>query len=1571
MALPTERTVTGTYINPVTGEPYNGQRGEHYVIFEPIPGRWTDQTSDQILLGGGRVNLDANGHFEEDVVCTDAPGVLPAEGRAWRLRQFVAGSWAEPAIIVVPVGDGPLDITDALSVRICGVDYVPVPGQPGPPGAPGPPGPPDGPPGPAGPEGPSAYEIAVEGGFTGTEAEWIASLQGEQGVPGQQGQQGEPGTPGTPGAGGPSAYEVAVAEGFTGTESEWLASLVGSQGTPGTPGTDGGDGPSAYEVAVTNGYSGSEAQWLVSLRGAPGAPGDTGAEGPKGDPGAVGDSAYQVALDEGFTGSEAEWLTSLQGEQGIPGDTGPTGPYGPSAYQAALDEGFVGTEAEWLATLVGPQGPRGIDSGPDTGITSGGDISPDDTDPLAITVNPLTGRIVDYFADPITVTEVETTTPVTVTLDSLAQERTITWLLMDVDKTIYQQAARPSPDDRRNFLVLGMVGQDNGAIFLAQSIPTISRQPVNQLYDLMDAIGAFAIAGNDVSPNGANLSLNVGIGQVFSRGWNHFDGGAQTLNPHIVTTLGASPAPWTHVLRASAIEYASASTTIDVGHYDSGGTLTPVPGDPGTAVVHQLWMFPTNDGAEVHILQYGQSTYATLDDAVAGAGGGLFATNHLLSGSAVLLGYLAVLGAATDLSDPEQAAFIKAGKFGSSGGGGGGGASVDLSGYALLSGAEFTGVVSHTLPDPDSTAQASRSLGDASEAWSRLADGEMRWGSGSGPMDAFLKRLSVGVLTFMNTDVVVGQEEGKATRLRQSGLDVSLDASGADLFVSVFELVEFAGERFDYLRLEAESPTVHASGRWIFGDGPESTTGHILDGGTNQVGLYGAGPVDRQTVSGARTTGAALQSLLNALELVGLVNDTSTAGEAVVGTVNGESGPDVTLDAASVGAIPEASRGIADGVASLGSDGKVPTLQLPAPVVASVNGDTGAVVLDSADVGAIPLTQKGTASGVASLDVTGKVPTAQLPAPAVSSVNGETGTVTLDAADVAAIPAAQKGAASGVASLDVSGKVPSAQLPAVAVSSVNGATGAVVLDADAVGAIAEDQFGAPDGVATLDATGKLPADSLPSAAIQSINGYNGPSVTLAAADVGALTQSLADDRYLPHTSRGAISGVASLDSGTKVPVAQIPSLPASQITSGTVSLAQIPSLPASQITSGTLNVAQVPSLPASQVTSGTFDVARVPALPASQITSSTFDVARIPSLPASQVGSGTFNAARIPDLSATYIAVDQKAAASGVASLDTGTKVPVAQIPSLPASQITSGTFALGQVPSLPASQITSGTLALAQVPSLPASQVTSGTFATARIPDLSATYIAASQKAAASGVASLDSSSLVPVAQLPDQRVIVGEAGRKYRLVSGVVRNTGGVSWSYINDSGHQPTGLSTIATTSANITLGFGFTATKVSSFQVTADEAYASLGIRVGASVGLTEARLYLYQEPSDRLSDEVYWNGSGWTSANGVFSMSFNAGVLTLTHEAMGTANGIGVALANRGTTLTQVGAITSTTIQLAFYTGSYGALTVATTPVNSMRVYVTRYGRRAVVPAADPTTISHASGNFWITGLLEI
>lgn len=110
---------------------------------------------------------------------------------------------------------------------------------------------------------------------------------GPEGPQGLQGLQGDTGPAGAPGTDGASAYQVAVAGGFAGTEAEWLASLRGTDGAPGADGAQGTAGtPGADGRAVTFQKTATHIQWqyvgdgtwsdlvlLSDLQGAAGADG--------------------------------------------------------------------------------------------------------------------------------------------------------------------------------------------------------------------------------------------------------------------------------------------------------------------------------------------------------------------------------------------------------------------------------------------------------------------------------------------------------------------------------------------------------------------------------------------------------------------------------------------------------------------------------------------------------------------------------------------------------------------------------------------------------------------------------------------------------------------------------------------------------------------------------------------------------------------------------------------------------------------------------------------------------------------------------------------------------------------------------------------------------------------------------------------------------------------------------------------------------------------------------------------------------------------------------------------------
>jgi Collagen triple helix repeat (20 copies) len=276
----------------------------------------------------------------------------------------------------------------------------------------------DGSPGTPGADGDSAYQIALDNGFVGDEAAWLASLVGAPGADGEDGTDGTDGTNGTDGIDGtdgntilygPGAPSIGVGNAgdfyidnvnnviYGPKGGDWPGegvSLIGpagedgTDGTNGTDGTDGIDGAPGTKILYFEGFPlldslGDDGDFVIHNN-----PGvvyrmvgpkvdgewpETGQSllGPQGPAGNDGDSAYQIAVDNGFTGSESEWLESLQGadgtqgepgEPGTPGadgDDGAPGADGDSAYQVALDNGFVGTESEWLESLVGAPGADG------------------------------------------------------------------------------------------------------------------------------------------------------------------------------------------------------------------------------------------------------------------------------------------------------------------------------------------------------------------------------------------------------------------------------------------------------------------------------------------------------------------------------------------------------------------------------------------------------------------------------------------------------------------------------------------------------------------------------------------------------------------------------------------------------------------------------------------------------------------------------------------------------------------------------------------------------------------------------------------------------------------------------------------------------------------------------------------------------------------------------------------------------------------------------------------------------------------------------------------------------------
>lgn len=143
------------------------------------------------------------------------------------------------------------------------------------------------------------------------------------------------------GANGLSAYEIAKNHGFEGTETEWLASLVGPRGPAGAKGDKGDKGDT--------GEIGPQGE-----KGEPGADGAKGDKGDKGDTGDAGTSVTVKSVSEStndggsnvVTFSDGKTFTIKNGSKGSTGETGPQGPAGKDGSDATVT-------AETIKTALG------------------------------------------------------------------------------------------------------------------------------------------------------------------------------------------------------------------------------------------------------------------------------------------------------------------------------------------------------------------------------------------------------------------------------------------------------------------------------------------------------------------------------------------------------------------------------------------------------------------------------------------------------------------------------------------------------------------------------------------------------------------------------------------------------------------------------------------------------------------------------------------------------------------------------------------------------------------------------------------------------------------------------------------------------------------------------------------------------------------------------------------------------------------------------------------------------------------------------------------------------------------
>jgi hypothetical protein len=169
-------------------------------------------------------------------------------------------------------------------------------------------------------QGLSAYQVAVQHGFEGTEAEWLISLKGEKGEKGEQGIQGPVGPKGEQGEQG-------------------IQGIQGPQGEPGPQGPKGDTGPQGPKGDTGSG---------LNIKGELDSESQLPQEGVSGDAWLISGNLYVYVGENGNVVSNPKWsnVGSIQGP------AGPTGPKG--------EQGEPGPKGEPGANgAPGEQGPKG------------------------------------------------------------------------------------------------------------------------------------------------------------------------------------------------------------------------------------------------------------------------------------------------------------------------------------------------------------------------------------------------------------------------------------------------------------------------------------------------------------------------------------------------------------------------------------------------------------------------------------------------------------------------------------------------------------------------------------------------------------------------------------------------------------------------------------------------------------------------------------------------------------------------------------------------------------------------------------------------------------------------------------------------------------------------------------------------------------------------------------------------------------------------------------------------------------------------------------------------------------
>lgn len=235
-----------------------------------------------------------------------------------------------------------------------------------------------------------------------------------------------------------------------------------------------------------------------------------------------------------------------------------------------------------------------------------------------------------------------------------------TFLLISSASTLIQQTTFPTPQERRENIYISKIIHPNRTTVLSINDTTdYIQSPMSALRDMFSPIKLIN-DGIVVSPNGANLNFNTSAGYLYGMGINY---STQQLNPNQISISATTPTSFSY--RTQTGGTSSLVTAITPNFYDVGGVITALPGGSNTTTNQRIYLF----SIDRIIVQYGQQSYTSLAEALAGMKSEAFVKTSNVVTSGVLIGILSVTKNATDLSNSSEAIFTPASMMGEVGAG--------------------------------------------------------------------------------------------------------------------------------------------------------------------------------------------------------------------------------------------------------------------------------------------------------------------------------------------------------------------------------------------------------------------------------------------------------------------------------------------------------------------------------------------------------------------------------------------------------------------------------------------------------------------------------------------------------------------------------------------------------------------------------------------------------------------------------------------------------------------------------------------------------------------------------------